>query len=68
MKTMSAREAKHALELMIGTARAEPGLIEKHGRGVVMVTSVEEFERLVLKKDASEWAVALLKGGPKTYK
>ncbi len=46
MKTMSAREAKNAFGLMIDTARAEPVLIEKHGRGVVMVISVEEYERL----------------------
>jgi prevent-host-death family protein len=46
MKTMSARGAKNAFGLMIDTARAEPVLIEKHGRGVVMVISVEEYERL----------------------
>jgi prevent-host-death family protein len=46
MKTMSAREAKNAFGLMIDTARAEPVLIEKHGRGVVGVISVEEYERL----------------------
>lgn len=46
MKTMSAREAKNAFGLMIDTARAEPVLIEKHGRGVVMVIAVEEYERL----------------------
>lgn len=46
MKTMSAREAKNAFGLMIDTARAEPVLIEKHGRAVVMVISVEEYERL----------------------
>jgi prevent-host-death family protein len=46
MKTMSAREAKNGFGLMIDTARAEPVLIEKHGRGVVVVVSVEEFERL----------------------
>jgi prevent-host-death family protein len=49
MKTMSAREAKNAFGLMIDTARAEPVLIEKHGRGVVMVISVEEFERLSMQ-------------------
>ena len=32
--------------LMIDTARAEPVLIEKHRRGVVMVIAVEEYERL----------------------
>ena len=46
MKTMSARDAKNSFGLMIDTARAEPVLIEKHGRGVVMVVSVEEYERL----------------------
>ncbi len=46
MKMMSAREAKNGFGLMIDTARAEPVLIEKHGRGVVVVLSVEEFERL----------------------
>ena len=49
MKTMSAREAKNAFGLMIDTARAEPVLIEKHGRGVVMVIAVEEYERLTVR-------------------
>lgn len=46
MKSMSARDAKNAFGLMIDTARAEPLLIEKHGRGVVVVVSVEEYGRL----------------------
>jgi prevent-host-death family protein len=46
MKTMSARAAKNGFGLMIDTARAEPVRIEKHGRGVVVVISVEEYERL----------------------
>ncbi len=52
MKTMSAREAKNAFGLMIDTARAEPVLIEKHGRGVVVVVAVEEYERLTGKPAA----------------
>jgi prevent-host-death family protein len=43
---MSAREAKNAFRQMIDTARAEPVLIEKHGRGVVTVVSVGEYARL----------------------
>ena len=39
---------------MIDAARAEPLLIEKHGRGVVMVISVEEYERLTARRDISE--------------
>ena len=54
MKTMSAREAKNAFGLMIDTARAEPVLIEKHGRGVVLVIAVEEYRRLTVRLDAPE--------------
>lgn len=46
MKTISAREAKNIFGLMIDIARAEPMRIEKHGLGVVVVVSVEEYERL----------------------
>jgi prevent-host-death family protein len=48
---MSAREAKNAFGLMIDIARAEPVLIEKHGRGVVMVIAVEEYKRLTVRVD-----------------
>ncbi len=61
MKTMSAREAKNGFGLMIDTARAEPVLIEKHGRGVVMVIAVEEYERLTVslatKGKSAQWLV-----------
>jgi prevent-host-death family protein len=46
MKTMSAKDAKNGFGLLIDTARAEPVFVEKHGRPVVVVVSVEEFERL----------------------
>lgn len=46
MKTMSARDAKHQFGLLIDTARAEPVVVEKHGRPVVVVIAIEEFERL----------------------
>ncbi|MCZ8158327.1 MAG: type II toxin-antitoxin system Phd/YefM family antitoxin [Rhizobiaceae bacterium] len=46
MRTMSAREAKNAFGLLLDTARAEPVVIEKHGRGVVVVLAIEEYERL----------------------
>lgn len=39
-------KAKNAFGLLIDTARAEPVMIEKHGRGVVVVVAVEEYERL----------------------
>lgn len=46
MKSMSAKDAKNAFGLLLDTARAEPVTIEKHGRAVVVVLSVEEFGRL----------------------
>lgn len=46
MKTISARNAKNAFGHLIDLARAEPVKIEKHGRGVVVVLAIEEFERL----------------------
>lgn len=46
MKTMSARDAKNAFGMLIDNARAEPVAIEKHGRKVVVVVAVEEYERL----------------------
>jgi prevent-host-death family protein len=47
MKSMSAKSAKNGFGLLLDTARAEPVTIEKHGRRVVVVLSVEEYERLV---------------------
>jgi prevent-host-death family protein len=46
MKTMSAKEAKDSFGRLIDTARAGPVVIEKHGRPVVVVLAVEEYERL----------------------
>ncbi len=50
MKSVSAREAKYNFGKLIDTARAEPVVIEKHGRPVVVVVAVEEFERLSREK------------------
>lgn len=50
MKSMSAKDAKNAFGLLLDTARAEPVTIEKHGRRVVVVVSVEEYERLTEKR------------------
>ena len=46
MQVMSAREAKHQFGRLIDTARAQPVVIEKHGRPVVAVVAIEEYERL----------------------
>ena len=65
MKTMSAREAKNGFGLMIDTARAEPVLIEKPGRGVVVVVSVEEYERLSVQSGHADKGEAGIKGPSK---
>ncbi len=46
MKTISAKYAKYNFGRLIDTARAEPVTIEKHGRPVVVVLAIEEYERL----------------------
>ncbi len=63
MKSMSAREAKNGFGLMIDTARAEPVLIEKHGRGVVVVVAVEEYERLSVQSGRTDNGRTMTKEG-----
>lgn len=46
MKTLSARDAKNGFGNLIDTARQQPVLIEKHGRPVVVVLAVEEYDRI----------------------
>ena len=54
MKTLTAKEAKYSFGRLIDLARAEPVTVAKHGRPVVVVMAVEEFERLnALYKPAS---------------
>jgi prevent-host-death family protein len=43
---MSAKAAKDSFGRLIDTARATPVVVEKHGRPVVVVLAVEEYERL----------------------
>ncbi len=46
MKILSAKDAKYGFGRLIDMARAEPVLVAKHGRPVVVVMAVEEYERL----------------------
>ena len=54
VKTMSAKDAKNTFGLLLDNARAEPVTVEKHGRAVVVVMSVEEYERLHARDAASD--------------
>lgn len=46
MQTLSAKDAKYEFGRLIDLARAKPVAVTKHGRAVVVVVSVEEYERL----------------------
>jgi prevent-host-death family protein len=46
MQTVSAKDAKYNFGRLIDTARAEPVTVEKHGRAVIVVLAVEEYQRL----------------------
>ena len=46
MQHISARDAKNGFGRLIDTSRAQPVVIEKHGRPVIVVMAVEEYERL----------------------
>lgn len=51
MKILSAKDAKYCFGRLIDMARAEPVLVAKHGRPVVVVMAVEEYERLKVGED-----------------
>ena len=51
MQHISARDAKNSFGRLIDLARAAPGSIDKHGRPVVVVLSVEEYERLLARSE-----------------
>ena len=52
MKTLTAKDAKYGFGRLIDLARPEPVAVAKHGRPVVVVTAVEEFERLKALEEA----------------
>ena len=54
MKSVSAKNAKNSFGLLLDTARAEPVLIEKHGRGVAVVVAIEEYEKLKRVEESSK--------------
>jgi prevent-host-death family protein len=55
MQSMSAKDGKYGFGRLIDLARSEPIVVEKHGRPVVVVLAVEEFERL---RDGANGAVS----------
>lgn len=49
MRTLAAKDAKYGFGRLIDLARAAPVAVAKHGRPVVVVMAVEEFERLTAR-------------------
>ena len=45
-QNISAKDAKYGFGRLINLARSEPVVVEKHGRPVVVVLAVEEFDQL----------------------
>lgn len=50
VRTISANEAKARFGQLLDTARREPVVIEKHGRAVAVVISIEDYEELLSGK------------------
>ncbi|MFZ1074773.1 MAG: type II toxin-antitoxin system Phd/YefM family antitoxin [Minisyncoccia bacterium] len=54
MKCISAKDAKNGFGRLLDTARAEPVVIEKHGRAVTVMIAIEEYERLVAQESPDQ--------------
>ena len=53
VQPLTAKDAKYGFGRLIDLARAEPVTVAKHGRPVVVVMAVEEFERLTESVNAN---------------
>ncbi len=53
MKSLTASEAKNRFGMLLDWARQEPVLIEKQGRQVAVMLSVEEYQRLSTSSEQS---------------
>lgn len=54
MKAIAAREAKNKFGSLMDAAQREPVAIEKHGRPVAVMMSVEEYRQIKLGRLQSE--------------
>lgn len=53
MKSLTASEAKNRFGMLLDWAIREPVIIEKQGRQVAILLSVEEYERLLVTNQSS---------------
>ena len=54
MKAIAAREAKNRFGTLMDTAQREPVAIEKHGRPVAVLMSVEEYNTIKFSRLQAE--------------
>ena len=66
MKTVGAKEAKDGFGRLLDLAQREPVTIEKKGRPVAVVLSLEEYQRLEALDDAW-WAARAEKAGEEGF-
>ena len=52
MRAIAAKDAKNEFGRLLDTAQREPVTIERHGRPVAVVLSLEEYRRLEALEDA----------------
>ena len=52
MKAMSAKDTKYGFGCQIEMVHQEPVVVEKHGRPIVVVLAVEDYQPLI---EASDW-------------
>jgi len=60
MKAMAAREAKNQFGRLMDAVQREPVTIEKHGRAVAVMMSVEEYKQIKLGRLQSEVRTGLV--------
>jgi prevent-host-death family protein len=65
MLTLTAKEAKYGFGRLVDLARAEPVIVAKHGRPVVVVMAIEEFRRLKAIEEGRSAADCLSPRSPK---
>jgi len=65
MRTIAAREAKNQFGSLMNAAQREPVAIEKHGKAVAILMSVEEYKMIKVHRLQSEVKAGLdqLDGG-----
>lgn len=66
MKHMPAAQAKNQFGRLLDTAQREPVTIEKKGREIAVIMSVEDFRHYVMIEDKL-WAIMAKKAGKEGF-